>query len=64
MNKISKWYTISEWIDIETGEILHKKVIKNYYKIKTIKKIEINENSGIIKYTNECRNINQQRLEL
>jgi hypothetical protein len=64
MNKISKWYTISEWIDVETGEILHKEVIKNYYKIKTTKKIEINENQGIIKYTNECRNIGQRKLEL
>ena len=62
--KITKWYTISEWIDVETGEILHREVIKDYYKIKTTKKIEINENQGIIKYTNECRNIGQQRLKL
>jgi hypothetical protein len=64
MNKIKKWFTISEWVDIETGEILAKEIIKDYYKIQTTKKIEINGNQGIIKYTNECRNIKQQRLEL
>ena len=62
--KIKKWYTISEWVDIETGEILHKQVIKDYYKINTKKTLEINENTGIIKYTNECRNIRQTKLEL
>jgi hypothetical protein len=64
MNKITKWFTISEWVDIETGELLHKEIIKDYYKIQTTKKIEINGNQGIIKYTNECRNIRQQKLEL
>jgi len=60
---IKKWYTTSENVDQETGEIITKKIFENeYYKTKTERKIEINENYGIIKYINIGRNRYQQRL--
>lgn len=60
---IKKWYTVSEYIDIETGELIGKKEVeKNYHKLKTNRKVEITENHGIIKYITECRNTRQQRL--
>lgn len=62
MKKI-KWFTISEHVDIETGEIITKKEFeKNYYKVGITKKTEINENNGIIKYTTESRRTNQTRI--
>lgn len=58
-----KWYTIAEYVDIETGELINKKEYKkNYYKIKINKKIEIKENHGIIKYITECKEHRQTRL--
>jgi hypothetical protein len=61
--KINKWYTISEYVDIETGEIINKlKHSKEYYTIKKTKKIEIHENYGTIKYIYECRNKGQTRI--
>ena len=63
--KITKWYTTTEWVDIETGELIAKNVaLKEYYIINKTKKTELNENYKIIKYTNECRNRNQRKLEL
>jgi hypothetical protein len=60
---ITKWYTISEYVDINTGEIIDKKIaMKKYIKIKTIKKTEINENIGIIKYITECKENGQTKL--
>jgi len=62
---IKKWFTVSEYVDMDTGEILEKKIFtKEYYKVKTIKKIEINENNGIRKYIHECKHRGQGRLEL
>lgn len=62
MNKI-KWFTISEHIDEETGEIITPREFKKeYYKIETIKKIEKNESSGIIKYQHIGRNLRQGKL--
>jgi len=63
MNNIKKWYTTTEWVDIETGEIIPKNKIKEYYKIKTTFKYKIDENSGTREYTNECRPIRQTRIE-
>jgi hypothetical protein len=63
--KITKWYTTTEWVDIETGELIPKHVaVREYYIINKTKKTEINENYGILKYTNECRPTKQQRIEL
>lgn len=63
--KITKWYTTTEWVDIETGEIISKDIAMNeYYVTNKTKKTELNENYGIIKYINECRRRNQQKLGL
>ena len=62
---LKKWYSTSEYIDIETGEIITKKIFeKEYHKLKTTRKIEILENYGIIKYLHECRCTRQTRLKL
>ena len=61
--KINKWYTQTEFVDIETGEIIRKSVFeKEYYKIKINKKIQINGNNGTITYQYECRPTRQGRL--
>jgi len=60
---LKKWYTESQYVDIETGEIITKQQYENeYYKVKTNRKIEITDNYGIIKYITECRARNQTRL--
>jgi hypothetical protein len=60
---IKKWYTATEYVDTDTGELITKKEFeKNYYKTKSTRKIEIQENYGIIKYINECRITGQERL--
>ena len=61
--KINKWYTTTEYVDTETGEIINKeKYKKEYYKINSTKKIEIHENYGTIRYINECKPTRQKRL--
>lgn len=61
--QIKKWYTITEYVDTETGELITKqKFEKEYYKINSTRKIEIHENYGTIKYINECRPTRQTRL--
>lgn len=71
MDKINKWYTVVEYIDIETGEIITKSLAKREYKIlKKTKNIEILETvinheikkNGYIKYTAECEKNRQLRL--
>jgi hypothetical protein len=60
---LKKWYTEIQYVDIETGEIIDKKVFtEKYYKTNQTRKIEIYENYGIIKYITECRNRNQTKL--
>lgn len=71
MEKIEKWITISEYVDLLTGEIITKSLYeREYYKIRTTKKVEIKEviikreikKYGYVKYTNECRKNQQLRL--
>lgn len=71
MVKIEKWITISEYVDLLTGEIITKsKYEREYYKIRSSKKIEIKETIikrevktyGYVKYTTECRK--KQQLQL
>lgn len=58
-----KWTSTSQYVDVDTGEILTKKEVKENYKvIKTIKKIEHGTEYGYIKYTNECRKSTQGKL--
>lgn len=54
------WITVSDYVDIETGEIIKKN--KDYITIRKHKKVEINGNFGIIKYTHECEKTRQQKL--
>lgn len=59
-----KWYTVSEWIDVETGELLNKSAYErnNYFVIKKSIKNEITEHFGIRKIINECRKSGQTKL--
>jgi hypothetical protein len=60
---VHKWRTISEYVDINTGEFIKKNIVKyNYDIINKTKKIEIKEYYGIIKYTNECVRKRQTKL--
>jgi hypothetical protein len=62
---LKKWYTTSEFVDVDTGELINKKEFeKDYHKIQTTRKIEIKEDYGIIKYLHECRSTRQTRLKL
>jgi len=61
--QIKKWYTMTEYVDTETGEIITKENYKkNYYKINIVRKIEIHENYGTIRYINECKPTGQTRI--
>ena len=51
---IKKWYSLSEYVDIDTGEIISKKKYeKEYYKINTSKKYELENEIGIRKFIHE-----------
>jgi hypothetical protein len=59
-----KYYSISEYIDIETGEILTAYEAQNKYeKIKYEKSYESDDRKTITKYQYQCRRIGEQ-LEL
>lgn len=58
-NKTS-YYTLNEYVDIETGEVLTKEnALTNYSSIKKTKHVQSYQNLGketvVITYTNECR---------
>lgn len=61
-----KWFTVSEYVDIETGELIPKSEIENgiYYIKNKTKSHEINEqqNYGIRKFINECKRTGQTKL--
>lgn len=60
-----KWVTITEYVDLETGEVIPKATMeREYYKVRSTPKYEENENYRIRKYTTECRRNGQQKLEL
>ena len=65
-----KFRTISEFVDVETGEVLKIRNLNelkktNYYLIKKNKTKEYDQKTGIhtIKYINECRR-NRKQYEL
>lgn len=65
MNPKLKWYTVVEYVDIETGELISKSLKeRKYYVIRKTKKVEVYEYQGygITKWTAECRRNGQQRL--
>lgn len=55
-NKIS-WFTETRYIDIDTQKPITKEQVKydGYRVIKKTKKTSINETTGIVSITNECR---------
>lgn len=60
-----KWRTKSQYVDIQTGEIITESEYKrNYIKIKTTKNTHINEKYGIREFTHECERNRQTKLEL
>lgn len=55
---IKKWTTVSEYVDIDTGEVLNKEQVKEQYTIiKKNKKTKLYEQQqhGLITITNECK---------
>jgi hypothetical protein len=63
--EIKRWFTTSDNVDIETGELLKTTDLKNYIKIGKSKKIELDERNkiGVIKYTNEYRHNGQTEFK-
>lgn len=61
---ITKWITVTEYVDNQTGEMLTKKEVeKNYIITKKHKHATIENNTGYIKWTKECtRNGKQQKI--
>lgn len=58
------WLTVSQYVDVDTGEIIVKERVKNgeYYKLKQQIYYESEENRKIKRITSECRRSSQQRL--
>lgn len=58
------WFSISEYVDIDTGEVLDKKMAtsKQYIIIKKTKKHEVNNTTGTVYIINECRKSGQIEL--
>lgn len=62
MDKI-KWYSINEYVDIDTGEKISKSLVeREYIIIKKIKKTIVNNGQGNIIRTCEC--IKNKQLKL
>lgn len=62
MDKI-KWYSETEYFDIETGEKLNKSLVqREYIIINSSRTTERNEEIGIIKYARGCRKYKQYKL--
>lgn len=61
---VKRWYATSEYVDVDTGEILTRSQFErlDYVKLKTTKKYEINGNIGIIKHQIECEVNRQKKL--
>ncbi len=58
-----KWYTETEYVDVETGEMLTKEAaVKDYIIKTTIKTVKIDGNNGKIKYQRQCERSRQCRL--
>ena len=59
-----KWYSITEYIDISTGEIISKSEYERekYITIKINKTYKINKDNGIIKYSRECEKNRQLEI--
>lgn len=64
MDKKMKWYTVQEYIDKDTGEIISKSLKEREYIVqkKEIKYEKSNEIYGIKKIINECEKNRQIRL--
>jgi len=63
MDKRNQWWSEVTHVDIETGEVLKQDELKGYYKVKTEKEYEKNENgNGKIKYTNSWKRSRQLEI--
>lgn len=58
----TKWISKTEYVDIETGEVINNKEVKNYIIINKKKHVKFENNAGTITWTNECRKSKQGRL--
>lgn len=63
---VTKWYTIVEIVDIETGEVISKSEYerRNLRIIKKIKKHEIRGTIGTIRHEWHAREHEQTKMEL
>lgn len=62
---IWKWYTVTEWTDMDTGEMIPKwKKEQDYYIVATTIKEEKFTTHGVRTITRECRIKPQLKLEL
>lgn len=67
-----KWTAKTEYVDLQTGEVISKSLYeREYYRVRSSKpKYEIKEviinneiiKKGVIKYVTECRRKNQTRI--
>lgn len=58
-----KWNTKTEYVDIETGEVITKeKAIQAYVIIKKTKNVKIYKKTGTITWVNQCRTSIQLKL--
>ena len=63
--QIKKWYTMTENVDTETGELISNNILKrDYYVVKINRKIDIKEHYGTIKYIRECKPTRQIRIDI
>lgn len=62
MTKIKRWYTIREFIDIETGEIINKEQEQDYIKVGNEIKYDQSEKYNIKKILVYGKVSRQQKL--
>ena len=60
-----KWYSLSEYVDVETGELFDKATFLRefYVKINKVTKTEYKDGYNIRKVTYECERNRQQRIK-
>ncbi len=58
-----KWVSVSEYVDIETGEMISKaRAKREYNELFKTKIIKIDGNKGEIKWRNECEKSRQTKI--
>lgn len=72
MRHVHKWISTTDYVDLQTGEIITKSEYeRDYYKVRNTQKKEIKEvtikneklNYGYVRNTTECRKHGKTRLQ-